>query len=85
MCEKKRKIHEFQINFYKVLRKLLQSATGITKLDKIYWTVLQVLQSVTRSYYEVQEVFRKMRDLLLVGRWLLILAVVFTYVSKLIS
>ena len=36
MCEKKRKIHEFQINFYKVLRKLLQSATGITKLDKIY-------------------------------------------------
>ena len=34
MCEKKRKIHEFQINFYKVLQKLLQSATGITKLDK---------------------------------------------------
>ena len=43
MCEKKRKIHEFQINFYKVLQKLLQSATGITKLDKIYWTVWQVL------------------------------------------
>ena len=39
-------------------RNLLQSVTGITKCDKIYYKVWQVLQSVTEIYYKVWQVLQ---------------------------
>ena len=42
-----RNFHDFQINYYKVWQNWLYSVTGITKCDKIYYKVWQVLQSVT--------------------------------------
>ena len=36
-----------QLFYYKVRQALLQSATGITKCDKCYYKVWQVLQSAT--------------------------------------
>ena len=55
--------HEFQNNYYKVWQKLLQSVTGITKWDRIYYKVVagvtkcdkMMLQGVTDiAKYELQ-------------------------------
>ena len=59
-CDKQRKFHEFQINYYKGIKNLLHSVTGITKCDR-YYKVWQVLQSVARSYYKVWQVLQRVR------------------------
>ena len=39
-------------------KKLFQSVAGITKGDRIYCEVWQVLQSVTRDYYKVWQLLQ---------------------------
>ena len=43
---------EFTNNYYKVWQEILQSMPGITKWNRIYHKVWEVLKSVTRGYYK---------------------------------
>ena len=50
--------NSYQKFIAKYNRSLLQSASGITKCDRLYCKVRQVLQSVTGCYYKVRQVLQ---------------------------